>query len=179
MDAKDLKLSKPCFDKENWADILYHYKMRLFLLSASLIYKRFCLDFKFIIMLKKNLLLIFGLLSLVSLMAETNPKRNGLLSMLGVDNDSACCDNPNCCTQSKVDCCNLPICCDEGSAGCCDTADGSTTSEGDCCDTRTCCTTQSSCCSSETSCCASNSADQSNTTITERKESCCAVQNKK
>lgn len=98
--------------------------------------------------MKKNLLLIFGLLGLVSLMAESVPKRNNVLSMLGLVDAPACCD--------------VSVCCTEGSP--------------DCCDLSTCCTTTSTCCAPASSCCASDPTDQSTTSTTENKVSQCVVQ---
>ena len=99
-------------------------------------------------MLKKNLLLIFGLLGLVSLMAESGPKKSNLLSMLGVNEDSACCDVTICCQGADTSCCDLS----------------------------TCCTTPSNCCEPVTSCCTSDATDQSNTAATDGKVNHCSTQ---
>lgn len=99
-------------------------------------------------MLKKNFLLIFGLLGLVSLMAESGPKKSNLLTMLGLDSDSACCDVTVCCQGADTSCCDLS----------------------------TCCTSPSNCCAPATSCCTSDATDQSNTTATDGKVSHCSTQ---
>jgi hypothetical protein len=125
--------------------------LHLFFTSASIHYKRCCLDlkiFKYRIMLKKNLLLIFGLLGLVSLMAETGPKKSNLLSMLGLDSDPACCDVSVCCQGSDANCCDLS----------------------------TCCTMSSNCCAPATSCCTSDAADQSTHATNESKAIHCSTQ---
>lgn len=100
--------------------------------------------------MKKHLLLIFGLLGLVSLMAETGPKKSNLLSMLGLDSDPACCDVSVCCQGSDANCCDLS----------------------------TCCTMSSNCCAPATSCCTSDAADQTNTVNTEKKVSHSTTQDK-
>jgi hypothetical protein len=102
--------------------------LHLFFTSASIIYKRFCLVFKFNNMNKKNLLLIFGLLGLVSLMAESGPKRSSILSKLGLDKNQSCCDISDCCADSDINCCDVSNCCVTVS---------------------NCCATTSSCCVSE------------------------------
>jgi hypothetical protein len=102
--------------------------LRLFFTSASIIYKRFCLVFKFSNMNKKNLLLIFGLLGLVSLMAESGPKRSSILSKLGLDKHQACCDMSDCCVDDDINCCNVSNCCMTVS-NCCATASSCCTSE--------------------------------------------------
>ncbi|HMU03704.1 MAG TPA: hypothetical protein PJ990_08780 [Saprospiraceae bacterium] len=99
-------------------------------------------------MLKKNLFLIFGLLGLVSLMAESGPKKSNLLSMLGLNEDSACCDVTVCCQGADTSCCDLS----------------------------TCCTTSSNCCAPATSCCTSDATDQTNTATNEGKVSHCSTQ---
>lgn len=68
--------------------------------------------------MKKNLLLIFGLLGLVSLMAESSPKKSHWLSLLGMDNDAACCKASVCCKDGDNSCCDISNCC---------------TNPGDCC----------------------------------------------
>lgn len=90
-------------------------------------------------MLKKNLLMIFGLLGLVSLMAESGPKKNNLLSMLGLNEDPACCDVSVCCLSSDADCCDMS----------------------------TCCTTTSNCCAPASNCCNIDAINQTTTTKVE------------
>jgi hypothetical protein len=92
-----------------------------------------------IIKMKKHLLLIFGLLGLVTLMAESGPKKSSLLSVLGLDCDATCCD--------------VTACCQVGDASCCDLS--------------TCCTTTSNCCSAVANCCTMDATDQTNTTKVE------------
>jgi hypothetical protein len=89
-----------------------------------------------IIKMKKNLLLIFGLLGLVSLMAESGPKKSNLISMLGLDGDAACCD--------------VTVCCQASDASCCDISN--------------CCTTDSNCCTCPTDCCTSDAKTQTTST---------------
>jgi len=125
--------------------------LRLFCTSSSFHYKRCCLDLKIFknrIMLKKNLLLIFGLLGLVSLMAENGPKRSNVFSMLGLHEDPACCDVSACCPGSDADCCDMS----------------------------TCCTTASNCCATVSNCCASDATDQTSTSTTESRVNQCNVQ---
>lgn len=90
---------------------------------------------------KKNLLLIFGLLGLVSLMAESGPKRSSILSRLGLDNDPTCCDMTTCCPDNGTNCCNMGSCCMNVS---------------------NCCAPASSCCSSENTEQESNAVAESN-----------------
>jgi len=68
--------------------------------------------------MKKNLLLIFGLLGLVSLMAEGGPKRGNLLSMLGMEDEPTCCDMTTCCVGTDTNCCDLNTCCSTSSVCC-------------------------------------------------------------
>lgn len=95
-----------------------------------------------IIKMKKHLLLIFGLLGLVTLMAESGPKKSSLLSVLGLDGDAACCDVTACCQGSDASCCDLS----------------------------TCCTTTSNCCAAVTNCCTTAATDQTTTTKVERND---------
>lgn len=92
--------------------------------------------------MKKHLLLIFGLLGLVTLMAESGPKKSSLLSVLGLDSNAACCDVTACCQGSEASCCDLS----------------------------TCCTTTSNCCAAVTNCCTANATDQTTTTKVERND---------
>lgn len=95
-----------------------------------------------IIKMKKHLLLIFGLLGLVTLMAESGPTKSSLLSVLGLDGDDACCDVAACCQGSDASCCDLS----------------------------TCCTTTSNCCAAVTNCCTTAATDQTTTTKVERND---------
>lgn len=92
--------------------------------------------------MKKHLLLIFGLLGLVTLMAESGPKKSSLLSVLGLDGDAACCDVTACCQGNEASCCDLS----------------------------TCCTTTSNCCAAVTNCCTTDATDQTTTTKVERND---------
>lgn len=121
------------FNHSIFHSLTHSLLLRLFFTSASIIYKRFCLVFKFSNMNKKNLFLIFGLLGLVSLMAESGPKRSSILSKLGLDKDQACCDMSDCCADDDINCCTVSNCCDVSN----------------CCTVSNCCATVSSCCASE------------------------------
>ena len=68
--------------------------------------------------MKKSLLLIFGVLGLVSLMAEGGPKRSSIMSMLGMEDEPICCDKTICCVDNDTSCCDLSSCCATAS-GCC------------------------------------------------------------
>ena len=93
---------------------------------------------------KKNLFLIFGLLGLVSLMAESGPKRSSILSKLGLDKDQACCDMSDCCVDDDINCCTVS----------------------------NCCMTVSNCCARASSCCASeNNKEQESKIVEESKVS--------
>ncbi|MBK9257881.1 MAG: hypothetical protein IPM42_20695 [Saprospiraceae bacterium] len=68
--------------------------------------------------MKKSLLLIFGVLGLVSLMAESGPKRSSILSKLGLADEPMCCDISVCCADSSPSCCDISTCC-AIPVGCC------------------------------------------------------------
>jgi len=68
--------------------------------------------------MKKGLLLIFGVLGLVSLMAESGPKRSSILSKLGLADEPMCCDISVCCTDNSSSCCDITTCCTIP-VGCC------------------------------------------------------------
>lgn len=72
--------------------------------------------------MKKKLVLGIGLLGLVSLMAESGPKRTRLLSLLEKISDPSYCDTTICCTDCDPGCCEMTSCCTT-SVSCCERSD--------------------------------------------------------
>lgn len=119
-------------------------------------------------MLKKNLLLIFGLLGFVSLMAEGGPKKTNLLSKLGLGSNPTCCDPSECCPDLEANCCNLSTCSTPvgnccAPVSCCDLAACCPEDDASFCDMSNYYTATSNCCSSANSCCTSSETDQKTT----------------